>query len=409
MQSSRYMLGIAASMGCVGLLYFLLLVAHMPFIITAVLIGVTLFFLFKWLRKLPFEEEERVGKFAFGVLLAGLVVLTNKSYYIAERNGTWDAWAIWNLHAKYLSEPEHWKNMFLNTKFAHPDYPLSLPATIAFFSRLVGGFNELVSFGLHFLITLCIPTVIFLVIRQRSIIFAGLALFLIATNEFYIMQGTYQLADTLLAFFLLCAIICINHHEDDKRILILSAFFLGCCMWTKNEGVVLAVIFTAFHLPQLFTKGRLKYTAVGITLPLLTWLLFKIAYAPVNDLVDAQSKSTLTLLFDESRYKLVYDYFRNNLQFFKNLQWGVAIYALLCVWRRQYPDKQIIMIFVCLLAYMMIYVVTPYNLDWHLHTSQSRLMHQLMPALTYLLALKFSGSTTSKFQARFVSVGQRLR
>ena len=83
MQSSRYMLGIAASMGCVGLLYFLLLVAHMPFIITAVLIGVTLFFLFKWLRKLPFEEEERVGKFAFGVLLAGLVVLTNKSYYIA--------------------------------------------------------------------------------------------------------------------------------------------------------------------------------------------------------------------------------------------------------------------------------------------------------------------------------------
>jgi hypothetical protein len=372
-------------------------------------VAAAMFFLFRWLRKLPFEEEERMGKFAFGVLLAGLVILTNKCYYIAERHGTWDAWAIWNLHAKYLSDPQLWKNIFLNTKFAHPDYPLGLPATVGFLSKLVGGFNELVSFGLHFLITLCIPTLIFLVIRQRSIIFAGLALFLIATNDFYIMQGTYQLADTLLAFFFLCSVICINHHEEDKRMLILSAFFLGCCMWTKNEGVVLATIFILFHLPQLFTKGRLKYTAIGFALPLLTWLLFKLGYAPPNDMVDAQSRSTFALLSDKSRYKLIYDYFRNNLQYFKDLQWGVAVYLLLCVWRRQYPDKQIVMIFVCLLAYMAIYLVTPYSLDWHLHTSQSRLMHQLMPALMYLLALKFSGSASSRFQARFVSIRQRLQ
>jgi hypothetical protein len=409
MQTSRYILAIAAAAGCVGLLYFLSLILHIPFTVTAVSIAAAIFFLFRWLRKQPFEEEERISKFAFGILLVGLVVLTNKSYYIAERNGTWDAWAIWNLHAKYLACPDHWKNMFLNTRFAHPDYPLSLSSTIAFFSRLAGGFNELISFGVHFLITLSIPTLIFLVLRKRSIIFSGLAMILIATNEFYITQGTYQLADTMLALFFLCAIISINHHEEDRRMLVLSAFFLGCCMWTKNEGVVLAFIFTLFHLPQFFTKGRLKYTAIGFALPLLIWLLFKLLYAPGNDLLDAQSRSTLVLLSDKSRYKLIYDYLKNNLQYFKDLQWGVSIYALLCVWRRQYPDKQIVMIFVCLLAYMMIYVVTPYALDWHLHTSQSRLMHQLMPALMYLLALKFSGNATSQFQARFVSVGQRLR
>jgi hypothetical protein len=99
MQSSRYILSIGAVIGSISLVYFLSLIAHLPFVITVALVGVGIFFLVKWFTKQAFIAEERIGNFALAILIAGTVVLTNKVYYIATIHGPWDAWAIWNLNA----------------------------------------------------------------------------------------------------------------------------------------------------------------------------------------------------------------------------------------------------------------------------------------------------------------------
>lgn len=406
---SRYILSIGAGIGCLGLVYFLSLVAGLPFWLIVPIAIAAIYFLTKWINPKGIANDEGGSRFALYILIACVFILTNKAYYIATKYGPWDAWAIWNFHAAYLADGAHWKNMLLNKNGAHPDYPLALPSVIGFFNRLVQQtHNLLIPYAFHFLITLLIPILIYLETYRKSIFIAALCLLLFATNEFYIMQGTYHLADTLLAFFLLCTLVCMSYAEQDKRMLALSAAFLGLCMWTKNEGFIIASIFTLFHLKELFATGRLKYSLAGIAAPLLVWLLYKLAYAPPNDMVEGQSGHTMQLLLQPSRYKLIWDSFVNNLQYFRDVKYAVAIYILICAIRWRMPDKRMLMVLAILLAYMMVYVVSPHHLEWHLFTSQSRLMHQLMPAAMYIAALKFAGESVGPgFQARFFSTRQR--
>jgi hypothetical protein len=43
-------------------------------------------------------------------------------------------------------------------------------------------------------------------------------------------------------------------------------------------------------------------------------------------------------------------------------------------------------------AYMMVYVFSVDYLEWHLATSIDRLMVQLMPAMVYVIALRFANN-----------------
>src|SRR5207248_3941268 len=52
---------------------------------------------------------------------------------IAAPHGSFDAWGIWNLHAKFLfTNDQHWRDGFSNDlAWSHADYPLLVPASIA--------------------------------------------------------------------------------------------------------------------------------------------------------------------------------------------------------------------------------------------------------------------------------------
>jgi hypothetical protein len=67
---------------------------------------------------------------AFGVtavLAIGAVLATVAS----SPHGEWDAWAIWNLHARFLFRGgEEWRDL-LTIGWSQPDYPLLLPASVA--------------------------------------------------------------------------------------------------------------------------------------------------------------------------------------------------------------------------------------------------------------------------------------
>jgi hypothetical protein len=407
---SRYILSIAGSLGAIGLAYFAGLVVGFPLWLIAPLVIAAVFFFCRWMLK-GRQEEANESKFALGILIACIFILTNKAYYIASLNGPWDAWAIWNFHAAYLADGAHWKNMLLNTNSAHPDYPLALPSVIAFFNRLIQQQgNGLVAYAIHFLITLLIPVLIYTETYRKNIFVSGLCLLLFATNEFYIMQGTYQLADTMLAFFLLCALVCMRHTDDDKRVHAMAFAFIGLCMWTKNEGVIIAAVFGLFYIKEALSKKNITYTLAGLAIPVSIWAFHKLAYAPPNDMVEGQSANTVQLLLQPARYKLIWDSFVNNLTlYFRDVKYAVAIYILICSIRWKVPDKQLLLLLTILLAYMMVYVVSPHNLEWHLFTSQSRLMHQLMPAMMYVVAVKFSGAVGQGFQIRSFSIPKRPR
>lgn len=396
-QVSRYILSLAAATGLTGLVYFICLMFHFPFLLAVPLVLVSWFFAIRWLNKKEWiVKEETSGKLGIIILGIGIYLITSKAYSYAGKYGEWDAWAIWNMHARFLADTDNWQKLFHIEAYAHTDYPLMLPANIAFFSRVFADKAMLlVPFGFHFLVTLCIPVIIFSELHKRSIIVSALALLLLATDEFYLREGVAQYADTLLAFFFLCAFIAIDHQEL-RESLIISGFMLGCCMWTKNEGVLLAVVFTLFYLPMLLKTGLLRYFAAGIALPLVVWAVFKLLYAPSNDMVSGQGSNTWQYLFQPERYELIREFLNNNLMLkFKVIFYGVVIYFALCILFRRTPGKQLLIVLACLAAYMIIYIVTPHDLEWHLFTSQHRLLHQLLPVTLYALGRKCSREPNS--------------
>ncbi|HXS36958.1 MAG TPA: hypothetical protein VN721_09670 [Flavipsychrobacter sp.] len=345
----------------------------------------------KGLSNIAQEKSVHEGWY-WAIMVIGVFLITNRTYYFAEKHGGYDAYAIWNYHAEMLAHQYSWKKLFLYTHFGHPDYPYCLPAFLGFFFRLFHDhYTVLIPFAFSFLITLCTPLLIYTELFKKNIVIAALILILFATDDYFLKQGVSQYADTLLAFFFLCAIICMQHYKENKKLIVLCAAFLGCCMWTKNEGSILSVIFVLFHARTIFSKHNFKYFLAGIIVPLLIITFFKVAYAPANDLISNQAASPYLKLFQAGRYKMIYDKLVVNLNtLFPVVKIGLMVYIIFCIVERKLPNKEFVMLLVCMGAYFMIYVFTPYDVAWHLNTSQDRLMHHLMPAMMYVLGLQFS-------------------
>ena len=400
----RFIVIAGISSGCLGILYFLSLVLHIPFFITVVLAVAAIFLFSRWLFTgvVGADAEKTAYPFlAILLLILGIFLLVYGSYPLAVKHGGWDAWAFWNLHAKYLADPLNWRKLFTNKVGDHPDYPLLLPGVSAFFIRLTGGYGyTIIPFIFSFSIMLFIPVLIYLENLEKNIIVAGLVLLFFATNTFYLSNGVAQYADIPLAFFFLCALICVNHVPENKTNVIITAACLGCCMWTKNEGLILAAIFILFHARTLFLGGNALYFISALAVPVIVLMVFKIFYAPNNDMFSAQGRDTFSQVFMTDRYKLIYKYFSMALnEKFYFVKVAFFSYLALCIIERQWPGKQMLMLIDCMAAYMMVYVLSVEYLEWHLVTSIDRLMLQLMPAMMYVIARRFSGFRLPKQQA----------
>ena len=389
MQSdSKHILYIGLGIGCISILYFLALIPGLPLWITAPVIIAALVFLYRWLNK-EYQPPVQSSIWRMAILAIALVLVADKADELAEKHGQWDAWAIWNLHARYLADPAYWQNMFQNTEHAHPDYPLAVPATIAFFSRLAGGFHLLIPYTVHVLVMLCIPVLIYTEMNRKSLLVASLALLMFVTNDMYIIQGVSQMADTMLAFFFLAAFVCFDYARENRQMIIISSAFLGLCMWTKNEGIMLAVVFVLFNARVFMLEW--KRVLYGLGLPLIALLIFKIGYAPATDLVARQSADTLDNITDWGRYQQIYHSWIDTInEHYKTLKYLVVLYILYCMLRRKLPDRRLLVILTCLASYFMIYIFSHQDLEWHLFTSAHRLLHQLMPVVVYIFADKFA-------------------
>lgn len=391
-----YILIFGVGTGLVSMLYFLLLAAgFVPFPAIVAITAVCLIFFVRILQTSLLQWVEDDGRKHAGSLLIlaiGILTIGSKAPMYYEKYGAWDAWAIWNLQAKYLSSGELWQGMFLNTQHGHPDYPLLVPAMTSFLHRLTAVRIETASFAFSFLITLLIPTIIFLQLRQKNLLVATYVLYMLATDAFYVQQGVSMYADTALAFFFLSALLFMRQQLYGNKQVLLAAMALGCAIWTKNEGAMLAVVFCFFYFKELFLGGRVKYFALGCALPGLVWLLFKIIYAPGNDLLASLQTDAVNWLSDTGRYKQVLVSFKDNVNaHFAYVKAGLAVYFLLCLLRRQWPGKDVYMLLCCTFVYMMVYVATSQNLEWHLNTSADRLLHQLMPTFIFVVAEYVAG------------------
>lgn len=332
-------------------------------------------------------------------------------FSLARPQGAWDAWAIWNLRARFIFRgAEGWTSAFSPLlAWSHPDYPLLIPALIARSWGYVGRETPMAPALTSMFFTFATVGLLFSslsILRSRGQGFLA-ALVLLGTPSF-IEQGASQLADVPLSFFFLATVVLFCLHErflpGGYGLLFLAGMAVGLSAWTKNEGLlfVLSVSFSHFVLAlgrqgwRAYLREALPF-ASGLLPAGIVLFYFKTQMAPPGDLLFLSGfEASLERLRDFSRYGELLKGFAVGITRFG--QWSVSAPLLLIAYffvvgiesrARQFRASAVSLAALLLqgAGYLFAYAMTPYDLQWHLATSLSRLFLHLWPGFLFVFFL----------------------
>lgn len=387
---NRVIISAAIAMIFLSCLYFVFIWAQIDFIwgLLGMIVGLILYVIKK--RKVFDFSSKGLDNFTLlWIILVCLAIIYYQKYVLPW--GGWDAVAIWNLHAKFLADKNHWSDMFQQPlSWSHPDYPLFLPSLIAMGWKSINEINFIVPVVLGVIPLIGIISLLFFATKNRII--GTIAAFIIIFDQRFIEQAASQYADTWLAFFILLAIYLISQLPMFPHLAWVLGLIVTTCGWIKNEGLLFFILASAVALIVLKgdRKARLRYM-ISCSPVFFVLFMFKITWSPANDMVTETNTSIYVKLVSWNRYELLLQYFKNTIMDDFPILPGLVILGLFLI--KKMPQIILYNSFILLSLlgiYLGIYLVTPKDLSWHLNTSFYRLMHQLYPGflLCYFLAVE---------------------
>ncbi len=345
----------------------------------------------------------------FGLVLSGAVALAVYGLLLrADRmpHGDWDAWAIWNTHARFLHrDGRTWSDHIRYT--VHGDYPLLTPLLTARLWRFTG--EEVPEAGslLGIMFALSGVAVLLSTLSQlRDIQLALLMALVLIGTPYYLDRGVSQYADVPLAVFMISTIALISLHwerEPDRfGPLVLAGFTAGCAGWTKNEGLLfilatcIVLLLPVFRDPAV-TFRRFASFSLGLLLPLAVISYFKLAIAPRYDLIeDLRYQETIQRITSIDRHAVILKSLARSAWFFGAwaMQPMIPLFAFIAlrganrrVFRSQGGFAGLSILGIVLAGYYAVYLITPIPLQDHLDSSLDRLLIHLWPSFLLVLSL----------------------
>jgi hypothetical protein len=340
--------------------------------------------------------------------------------FLKEPHGKWDAWLIWNMHARFLYRSgEAWRGIFAGgMDWSHWDYPLLLPLSIVRGWKYIGNDSIYIPAAFALLFTLLtLGLLLCAVAFLRSRIQGFLAAMILLGTPLFITMGASQFADVPLAFFILATLVLLflpaRSPENGSGALVLAGIAAGLCAWTKNEGLLFLLIVTgSLFGTTLYAEGwrsawksTVRFLAGAMPILLIN-LYFKTQLSPVNDLMAGFGPAAAAAkLTDFSRYaEIAKAFFITGISFTQgliDLRVGMQlnpgavsillliVYLLLSGIRIDNRDRTGLVrtaavLLLILAGYFFVYVMTPLDLGYHLATSLNRLFLQLWPSVIFL-------------------------
>lgn len=346
---------------------------------------------------------------AAAAVALGLLVATEVSNARAAPHGNWDAFAIWNLRAKFLLAPgELWKNAVSPLlERTHPEYPLLLSSFIARTWRLAGGVTSpAVPLATAFLFAAAVLALLAALLSlSRGLAAALLACFVLLAATSYVEQFAWQYADIPLSFYLLATfgVVLLGETQPARRpaSLALAGALASCGALTKNEGTAFFVsstivyaLFTLLSTTRSEMWRRLRWWLAGALPGLLLLADFRLLLAPPADPLRSQAASEILVkLADPGRYAAVAGaLFQEAVALGDGWSHPLILLALLGAALRFEADRRLMLwlrfaaatLAAMLLTYCAVYLARPDDLAWLLGTSLARLYAHLWPSAVLL-------------------------
>ena len=337
------------------------------------------------------------------IVTGGLASTSFVAASLVVPHGEWDAWAIWNLRARflYLGYPSHWRDAFSPfLDWSHVEYPLLLPLAVSREWMYAGRDSAAVPVAVAAIFSVGIVAVACRSVwRARSTSRAAVTAAAILASPAFVRHSSSQCADIPLAFYVLGTFLWISRAVEspsNSRSWYVAGASAGLAAWTKNEGILfLGLCLFLVAVMSSWLDGRAGWRSVfrffAGAAPMIAALVSFKALAPENEIAASLSmQSVVTAFGDAERVKTVGVAVARELWLGGAASVGVlpilATFVLIAGLRRPWEPGPLIGLSAAVVligCYAAVYVVTPYDLAWHMRTSIDRVMLHAFPTLVW--------------------------
>ena len=426
----KFFLGIGVGLGFSSLFYFLYLFAfagHRWFVFVQLTIFLILLaFTVRAETKrgsfsLPRLNLSRTQIFLVGIATVVFIVslLSTGSYLLRRQQGDWDAWMMYNRAARFIYRDQvHWLESFSRQMdpIFHADYPLLLALNVTSGWETLGtesAYVQMIQSALFALAALGI--FVSALASLKSVGQASLGLIVLWGTPTLVNEGAREMADLPVAFFILATVILIYFYFVHKKLIliVLAGLTAGLAAWTKNEGTLFVVgvvvaIVVAFMFENVHEEKKKNFVvnfknnvwpallrfALGLVFPFAITLFFKLFLAPPSDVLRGTETATQKIL-TISRHLEILQFMGREFWIFGgwNLLGIIPVLIIYFLLFRLPVVKElrpaylagITIVAVQLLGDYGVYLITPYDLTWHLSYSIERIVLQVFPIIAFLI------------------------
>lgn len=401
-------LGMGLGMGLTSSLYFILLwigIARFQLAFEGAAIAAAAFWFIRQRGRRGVLEGEELPSFPWTwlllLLLGACFAFFVASFALAASanpQGEWDAFAIWNLRARFLAAgPDGWRGAFSPLlSMTHPDYPLLLSGFVARCWTMTGEITSAAPLATALVFPVCVFGVLFGTLALGRSLTTGLlaVLVLFATGSFT-GQASAQYADLPLSYFFLASLALLwlaQRFPQSPALALAAGAAAGMAAWTKNEGIPFLVL--AFIAAFLFLgRSAAVRFALGAAPFALITAAFKLFLAPGLEPLFRQGPASIgAKIVDPGRYfQILGTFVTNTLEVGFPATHPLLAFGLLALFLRFRGRDQLRALRLLALpvagmfaVYFGAFLFSTDALKWHLDTASQRLFMQIWPGLILL-------------------------
>lgn len=309
----------------------------------------------------------------------------------------WDARSIWFFHAKRIFIDNHLYAQLDNyAPWSHNDYPPLLPSLAASIAKSFGFWNEYLP-RISILLALFPILLISKWLFNNQLAFNLWVLGLLIICKISLING-YM--DSLLAIYIASGCLLItkiySNTKNKFQYYLPLILVLASLPFIKNEGLLATLIFILLLMPR-FNKETIyvALSILSISIYLLFWKYPLILNNIHSDLFSSDVFSIIT-----RRIQNLDEVILILKNIIKQL-WVFLLISLGFLMNYKKIEKITLVFLFFILAYLgaifIIYMLSPHDLNWHLHTSIKRTMLPIKVCiLAMLIYLQFSFKSSLK-------------